>query len=400
MRAALMVLVVALAQPSLALASEAPVADPDASAVTVYASFPLSGPLAAVGQDLAHATQMAFADAAWRAGPVTLRLRVLDDGGTAGVPADPEKERANALAAAADGSAVAYLGPYFSSAARVSIPLLCAAGIGMVSPSASRDGLTVAIPGMTEPGEPESYYPDCPHNFARVAFRESVVGADGAAIAAQLGGRRAYIVRTSEQFLQLQGQGFAAAAAGVGLVVVGDETVDPTATDGVAERIVRSGADTLYLAAAADLSSVAEAVIKAVRAAAPSTLIVASPANVGPLGSVAEGVYATGWAVEVADYAGAATAWHDRFEAQFGPSVGRYPLYAYEAARALIAAIRRVGSAPTRDAVRVELRATKHFPGLLEHWSFDAAGDTTATQASVFRMTGGLWRDIGTIQLP
>ena len=67
-----------------------------------------------------------------------------------------EKELANAQRAAGDPSVIAYIGPYNSAAAMVSIPVTNRAGLLQVSPSATWPGLTQ---GGYNPGEPDIYYP-------------------------------------------------------------------------------------------------------------------------------------------------------------------------------------------------------------------------------------------------
>src|SRR5512146_1814250 len=76
------------------------------------------------------------------------------------------QERATALAtdAASTNDLVGYIGTFTSGAAKIVIPVLCKAGITMVSPANTYPGLTK--PGKGEADEPQKYYPDgCKHNY-------------------------------------------------------------------------------------------------------------------------------------------------------------------------------------------------------------------------------------------
>src|SRR3990170_7079213 len=69
------------------------------------------------------------------------------------------QERATALAtdAASTNDLVAYIGTFNSGAAKIVIPVLCGAGIAMISPANTYPGLTK--PGKGEADEPGIYYP-------------------------------------------------------------------------------------------------------------------------------------------------------------------------------------------------------------------------------------------------
>ena len=50
----------------------------------------------------------------------------------------------------------------------MSIPILCAANLAMISPANTYPGLTKNIPGAVESNEPDVYYPNCKRNYTRV----------------------------------------------------------------------------------------------------------------------------------------------------------------------------------------------------------------------------------------
>ena len=70
-----------------------------------------------------------------------------------------------------------YIGTYNSGAAKLSIPILNAACLVMLSPANSYPGLTHAVDGVTAQGEPDSYYPGGYRNYARVINTDDNQGA-------------------------------------------------------------------------------------------------------------------------------------------------------------------------------------------------------------------------------
>jgi len=64
----------------------------------------------------------------------------------------------NARRAAADSSAIGYIGEFNSGASAISMPILSEAGIPQISPSNTYVGLTRSGSGAA-PGEPDKYDP-------------------------------------------------------------------------------------------------------------------------------------------------------------------------------------------------------------------------------------------------
>ena len=102
-------------------------------------------------------------------GDFTIKYFDLDDSSAANNGDwDGAVEQQNANKAAADPDAMVYIGTYNSGAAKLSIPILNAACLVMISPANTYPGLTKAVEGVTQPGEPDSYYPGGYRNYARV----------------------------------------------------------------------------------------------------------------------------------------------------------------------------------------------------------------------------------------
>ncbi|MFL5781214.1 MAG: ABC transporter substrate-binding protein, partial [Thermoleophilaceae bacterium] len=136
-------------------------------ALTVYSSLPRSGVSARAADAVGAGARLALADAHGRAAGRTVRLVELDSAAPDGEAWDPDAVEANARRAAADASAVAYLGELDLGASAVSVPVTSAAGLLQVAPG---DGLTTLT--RRDPAEPEElparYYPRGMRTFARV----------------------------------------------------------------------------------------------------------------------------------------------------------------------------------------------------------------------------------------
>jgi branched-chain amino acid transport system substrate-binding protein len=143
--------------------------------VRVYASLPNAGPGAAEATEMADGIELALAEHHRRAGDYPVRYVTLNAGSAAKsfafVPSSVRRAQSavadNARRAAADPSAVLYLGELGSDANRISIPMLNLAGMPQLSPTSTAVGLTAAGPGSAR-GEPLIYFPRRSRTFVRL----------------------------------------------------------------------------------------------------------------------------------------------------------------------------------------------------------------------------------------
>src|SRR6478609_2198325 len=121
-------------------------------------------------------------------GNFTIKYTDLDDSSAANNGDwDGAVEQQNANKAAADPDAMVYIGTYNSGAAKLSIPILNAACLVMISPANSYPGLTHSVTGVTAQGEPDSYYPGGYRNYARVINTDDNQGGASSEWALSLG---------------------------------------------------------------------------------------------------------------------------------------------------------------------------------------------------------------------
>src|SRR5262245_61943158 len=136
-----------------------------------------------------------------KVGNFTIKYFDLDDSSAANNGDwDGAVEQANANKAIADPDAMIYIGTYNSGAAKLSIPLLNAACLVMISPANSYPGLTKAVTGVTDTGEPDKYYPGGFRNYARVIGTDDKQGAGGAEWAKEMGATKVYVLDDTQVY--------------------------------------------------------------------------------------------------------------------------------------------------------------------------------------------------------
>jgi len=140
----------------------------DKGTIKVYSSIPRTGQMKGIGGDATEAAKLAFSDLGNMAGGFALEYVPLDSGTAERNGGwDPGVESANANQAIADADCMVYMGTYNSGAAKISIPIMNEAGMGMISFANTYPGLTKEWSGNEE-GEPDVYYPSGKRNYSRV----------------------------------------------------------------------------------------------------------------------------------------------------------------------------------------------------------------------------------------
>ena len=359
--------------------------------VKIVSSLPLQGAGRRVTVPIVNAIKMALEEQGGKAGSTTVLYESLDDASPArGGSWDPAVEAENARRAAADASVVAYIGPYNSGAARISIPITCQAGLAMVGP-------LLTYPGLTKPydtDEPAKYYPNCKRNFVRVIQADDVQGAIGARWVKELGGRRVYVLHDADvgQYGRVLAESFRSEARRIGLEVIAFEGA-PKANEfrALADRVAASGADFVYYGG--HLGSNPGLLLRDLRQAKPSIGFMGPDGIIGNLflrqaGESAINTYITNCCIEVADYFGTLKEWAERYTAKYGERPVSDAIYGYEAAKVVLAAIAKAGAkADDRATVRELITGTKDFDGFLRRWSFDEYGDPSLQTIAGLKVT-------------
>ncbi|MGH2378435.1 MAG: branched-chain amino acid ABC transporter substrate-binding protein [Candidatus Limnocylindria bacterium] len=352
--------------------------------IKIVSSLPMTGPSLAQTQTIVNAIEMAFDEAGNKVGNFTIVYDPLDDAVPSTQNWDTAKEAENAREAIADPSVVAYIGTYNSGAAAVSIPILCEAGLAMISPANTYAGLTKQ--GGGEPDEPGKYYPGgCTRNYSRVVPADDLQGAVGARWMKELGATSVYILHDTELYGKGLADVFRATAKEIGLTEAGYEGA-PKADNfrALANKVAASGADFVYYSGLT--ANNGGFLLRDIKDAKSSLQFMsvdgtAESVFIEQAGAAAEGAYFTFGGFPPTAYTGAPKEWADRYTAKYGGKVEVYTIYGYEAAKVVLAALERAGDrANDRAAVRDEIMGTTNFEGVLgQTWSFNEEGDTSIT---------------------
>ncbi len=362
------------------------ITDTSGGTIRLVSSWPMTGASTDIGGDSAEAVRMAIEDFGGAAGGFALEYEALDDGIAANQGGwDAGKEAENANLVINDPDVMVYIATYNSGAAKISIPILNEAvpPLAMISPANTTPGLTKAVEGITEPGEPEIYYPTGVRNYMRVTASDDLQGFSSANWAYnELGARKAYILHDKQVYGQGVAQAFRIGFEALGGEVLGFDGYDADNEDyiSVMTGIADAGPDILYLGAivnqnASKLLSDMRSLMTPddVTFMGPDGLI--NTAFIEGAGDAAEGAYITFGGLPPASLdTPAGIDWYTRIAEKLGRDPDPYAVYAYEATVVAIQAIDQV-KAKDRQAIIDTMLATEGFVGLLGEWSFDANGD-------------------------
>ncbi len=387
-----------------------------AKTLKVVSSLPMTGSSLTQTQTIVNAEELRLAQANNQAcgGKYKISYEAWDDASAAQGQWDPAVETENGNKAAADPSIIAYLGTFNSGAAKLSIPILDQAGpLVMISPANTYPGLTK--PGYA-PGEPDVYYPAGVRNYARVVTADDVQGkVDATFMSTQLGVKTVYILDDQ----QLYGKGvadvFEKTAKSLGITVLGHEGIDTKAADykALMTKISTSNngnpPDAIFVGMVID-SNATQLLKDKVSIMGDNTKVkfmgpdgIQTQAMIDGAGaSIAEGIYASVAGLPFDKLNAAGQKFLTDYEAKYGKLTEPYAVYGYETMNVLLAAIESVcasGGDPTnRKAVTTAVFATKDFNGALGTWSFDANGDTSLTDMSIYQAKSGSYVAVGTFK--
>ncbi|HUH96887.1 MAG TPA: branched-chain amino acid ABC transporter substrate-binding protein [Anaerolineales bacterium] len=385
-----------------------------AKTLKIVSSLPMTGSSLTQTQTIVNAEELRLAQANNQAcgGKYALSYEAWDDASAAQGQWDPAVETSNGNKAAADPSIIAYLGTFNSGAAKLSIPILDQAGpLVMISPANTYPGLTK--PGYG-PGEPDVYYPAGIRNYARVVTADDVQGkVDANFMSSQLGVKSVYILDDQ----QLYGKGvadvFEATAKSLGMTVLGHDGIDTKAADykALMTKISTSNngnpPDAIFVGMVID-SNATQLLKDKVAIMGDNTKVkfmgpdgIQTQAMIDGAGaSVAEGIYASVAGLPFDKLTPAGQKFLTDYQAKYGKLTEPYAIYGYETMNVLLAAIESVcasgGDPSNRKAVRDAVFATKNFNGALGTWSFDANGDTSLTDMSIYQAQSGAYVAVGT----
>jgi branched-chain amino acid transport system substrate-binding protein len=372
------------------------ITDTSKGEIKLYSSWPLTGSYDQLGNDAVEAIKLCLADFGNAAGGFALTYEALDDGIAANNGGwDSAAESNNANKVIGDENAVVYLGTYNSGAAKVSIPILnnpngdgvTGSEMAMISYANTGVGLTKLIEGVTDPGEPDIYFPTGKRNYMRVCPADDIQGQAGANWATgEMGRTKAYVLHDKSYYGKGVADVFRAQFAANGGEVLGFEGYEPKADDyqSLMTSIAAAGPDIVMVGATVD-NNPAKVLQDMRTVMSVDDVIFLGPdgcineAFVTGAGEAADGAYLTfaGYTPdELVRLGGPGADYVTRITEILGHSPDAYAVYAYETTVVVLQALDKVGE-KDRAKVLDAMFSTEGFVSLLGGtWSFTDTGDT------------------------
>lgn len=375
----------------------------DKGTIQVWSELPRQGSSKGQSDTIVNAIKMALDERGGKIDGWTIKYVDQDDSTAEAGAWTPERATALATEAATTPDLVAYIGTFNSGAAKIGIPILCKAGIAMVSPANTYPGLTK--PGKGEADEPGKYYPDgCQHNYFRVIPADDLQGFAAANWAKDLGATKVFVVDDSQIYGKGVADVFEASAKEIGLEVLGHDQITGKETDykALAEKVKGLGPQLLFFGGITQQN--AGQLWRDMKAAMPDLKLmgpdgVLENAFIEAAGEAAEGSYITFGGGGPENYTGDQAKFRDDYKAKYNSDLEAYTVYGYEAANTVFDAIERASKAGAKDAAAVRkgvleaLADWKDYKGTLGTWSFDANGDTTLTTFYGFEVVDGAFKE-------
>jgi branched-chain amino acid transport system substrate-binding protein len=375
----------------------------------IYSSLPFEGPDRAAALDVLRGERLALAHAGERSGRYRVRLVSLDGASPQTLRWDPDVISRNARRAAADPTAVAYVGELHDGSSAISIPLLNQAGMLQVSPL---DGaLAFTVHSQLVPGSPERYYPryaQIGRTFARLVPSDRMQARALLALLREHGATRLALLGDEDATGAALLDAVRAGAHASGATLVDDEEVDGFASqhrDLVAHVLATRPQAVLY-AGGQDEGGTA-ILWRELHAADPALTLLASASLVDAaflahIGAAGAATTVATPVLPLASYPPASQRVARAFEARYGVRPRAEALYGYEAMRLLLAAISvaqaHAGArALTRSEVVHAFYALPPQRGAIGAYAIDRRGDTSLRRFAVYRVQDRALRFAGTL---
>jgi branched-chain amino acid transport system substrate-binding protein len=363
--------------------------------LTIYSSLPLEGPLGPLSKEIVDGEKLALAQVGAHVHRFHIHYASLNDANPKTGQWAPGETATNAKIAAQDGSTIAYLGDYDSEATAISLPFVNEAGILQVSPASPYVGLTSSLHAGQD--EPERFYQTGKRTFARLLPADPVQASAQVQLMKQLGITRIYVIEDQDPFDLPLAAILAEAAKQAGIEVLGEDTIDTTASTEYAEearKVTASGAQAVFFSGQPGAGAVA--LWQQLHAAQPglkllgSSSLGESQSFAGQLGAASVAAYVGTAVLPVALYPPAARSVLAQYRAQFHEDGGAYALYGYETMSAVLLAIRRAGShGNDRKSVIAKFFAIRNRDSALGRYSIQSDGDATLSRYGIDRVAHG-----------
>lgn len=361
--------------------------DGGAKTFTIGVVAPLTGDLAAIGQGIKNGVDLAVkqANAKKTIDGVTFVMSAQDDTAKADVGAQV------AAKLVSDAGVVGVVGPLNSSVARSVAPVLAKANLTEISPANSAVDLTgreALATGGTQARPHKSYF--------RLVATDDIQGPFAAQFVKGLDKKKIAVVHDKKAYGQGLAEAFAKAATANGATVLKTETITVGEKNfaAVITKLKAQSPDFLFYGGEYPEASLLTKQMKAAGLKIPlmggDGVQAADYLKIA--GAAAEGDFATALGAPPEDLESAKTFISDYEAAKYKDPIGPYGAYAFDAANAIIQALKKADRSKTgqalRDAVTEEVGKID-IEGVTGKVSFDAFGDTNSKVLTVYTVKDG-----------
>jgi branched-chain amino acid transport system substrate-binding protein len=386
----------------------------EAITLKIVSSLPLTGSARPQSLAITNGIQLRVEQAGNKAcrGKYEIVYESWDDASAAQGKWDSELETQNANNAVNDETVIAYLGTFNSGAAELAMPILNVAEMVMISPGNTYPGLTHKVEGITEPNEPDVYFPTGVRNYVRLVATDDLQGPMIAKFMASQNIKSVYILNDGEVYGKGVAEAVVISSQATGINIVGEQDYDPKAASYTAlmEEISTSNngnmPDAIFLGGiiennAGQLLKDKVAVLgdnQKVKFIGPDGIY--TEGLIETAGTAAEGAFATTPGLALADLGETGQKFYADYAKRFGETNEPYAIMGYEAMSVVLKAIEDVcaaeGSPTNRKAIRDAVFTIREFNGALGVWSFNENGDITIPYFLVGQVQNGTFVQFGT----
>ena len=366
-----------------------------AEKIKIVSSLPRTGSANGQTNSVVNGIKMALEEVKYSVEGFELSYEDMDDASAERGAWDPSLEAKNADKAINDPSVIAFIGPYNSGAAKISLPKLNKARLLQITPGASWPGLTK--PKTGEANEPQVYRPSGSINFFRVIPADDIQGKVAARWSKELGSTKVFILNDRE----LYGKGiagiYAKEAKLIGLSVLAEEGIDIKASNykALSTKIKQQNPDLVFYGGTTQ--SNAGQLIKDLRASGfkgkfmvPDGCFEGAFLDAAGKDNLFE-TYITFLGLPASELQGEGKKFYENYKAKYNSEPEAYAVYGYEAAKVVIAALKTAKS-KDREALIQAVKTFKDFQGVVGTYSFDDNGDTSITTLSGNTVENGAFK--------
>jgi branched-chain amino acid transport system substrate-binding protein len=350
----------------------------------IPSDLPLQGAIRHQTVEISRAMIWALAEAGWKAGRYKIGYQSCDDSTAQTGGWDTAKCATNAHLYANDKSVIGVLGTFNSGCAKIEVPILNRTALAMVSPANTNPGLTK----KWDVGEPQKYYPTGVRNYARVVATDDIQGPADALWSQSLGFKKVYVLNDKQTYGFGVATTYKAAAAKLGIKVVGFQGWDAKASsyEALATAIKASGAQAVFLGGI--ICNNGAKLMQDIKSVDPKIQLQMPDGFSDPNGNgaVANGAYISVAGEPPKALTGNGATFIKSFGKQIGTTPNPYAAYGAQAMDVLLQAIAKGGG--QRASTTKGIFGLTITNGILGNFTINSTGDTNLTPITIYKQAG------------